>query len=261
MRDENNIMESFEKALRDSRSNPADDLIKEKDYIIEALNEELRYRSKQKEIDENNAMALMDYMKSKIKNLEEDYKTLESNYDILMESTNAEIKRDREVIKTLENDYEELKAKYNALEENREFMESLDCIKTISGIVEKNTALEKENATLKLEKEKLEQYKEVLCRKITEMENVCYLKLSDQRGMKIIYLDATNGKFKKLEEENKGLRVSLHNLNKIYIALEEHASTLLKDNEDICSLIEDIINTNTDNNTKATERIKEIIKR
>lgn len=257
MRDENNIMESFEKALRDSRSNPADDLIKEKDYIIEALNEELRYRSKQKEIDDNNAMVLMEYMKSKIKNLEEDCKTLESNYDILMESTNAEIKRDREVIKTLENDYEELKAKYNALEENRELMGSLDCIKTISNIVETNKVLEKENTTLKLEKEKLEQYKEVLCRKITEMENA----LVDQKGMKIMYLDATNGKFKKLEEENKELRVSLHNLNKIYIALEEDASTLLKDNEDICSLIEDIINTNTDNNTKATERIKEIIKR
>lgn len=256
MRDRN-IMEGFEKALKDSSSNLTD-TIKEKNYIIEALNEELRYRSEQKEIDDNNAMVFVEYMKSKIKNLEEEYKALESNYNILMESTNAEIERDREVIKTLENDYEELKAKYNALEENRDFMGSLDCIKTISNIVETNKVLEKENTTLKLEKEKLEQYKEVSCRRISEIEKEHSL---DQRGMQIMYLDATNGKFKKLEEENKELRVNLHSLNKTYIALEDYASTLLKDNEDICSLIEDIIDTNTDNNTKAKERIEEIIKR
>ena len=256
MRDRN-IMEGFEKALKDSSSNLTD-TIKEKNYIIEALNEELRYRSEQKEIEANNAMVFMEHMKSKIKNLEEEYKALESNYDILMESTNAEIERDREVIKTLKNDYEELKAKYNALEENRDFMGSLDCIKTISNIVETNKVLEKENTTLKLEKEKLEQYKEVLCRKIAEMEKEHSL---DQRGMQVMYLDATNGKFKKLEEENKELRVSLHNLNKIYIALEDNAYALLKDNEDMCSIIEDITDANIGNNTKARKRIEEIIKR
>ena len=44
-----NIMEGFEKALKDSSSNLTD-TIKEKNYIIEALNEELRYKNEQKEI-------------------------------------------------------------------------------------------------------------------------------------------------------------------------------------------------------------------